>query len=425
MSTMTKRHRLFENIVSLFVLQGANYLLPLITLPYLVRVLGPEKFGLVTFAQAFIAYFVILADYGFNLSATREIAMHRHNLRKVAEIFSAVITIKLCLMITGFFIMAGIVYTVPHFHADWPVYWVSYLAVAGSALFPIWLFQGMERMSYITSFNIVARTVVVVGIFLWVNSAGDYIIAAGLQAAAPVLAGILSWPVVLKLLGEHRPLLPSRIILRGQLKEGWHAFLSTSAISLYTASNTFILGLIAGNTAAGLFSAAEKLIKAVQGLLGPISQAIYPHINALIVQSRTEALAFIYKSLRWIGTLSFLASISIFTLAESIVTLALGPQFQETVPLLRWMAFLPFIIALSNVFGIQTMLAFGLKKEFSRILVSCGLFNLVIIVPLVYVLGAQGTALSVLLTETLVTVSMGLLLARRGIWPWFGKERFA
>lgn len=417
-----KKNRLFGNISSLLVLQGANYILPFIAVPYLVRVLGPEKFGLMAFAQAFIAFFIVFVDYGFNLSATQSIAVHRDNPRRVMEIFSAVMIIKCFFMLAGFLIMAGIVYIVPTFRTYWMLYWVSYLAVVGSVFFPTWLFQGMERMRDIATFTITVRALLIVGIFLYVNDANDYVIAAALQSATLVLAGILSWPVVLKLLADH-PRMPSRALLVAELRSGWHVFVSISATNLYTASNTIILGLIAGNTAVGYFSAAEKIIKAMHGLWQPISQAIYPHISTMAAQSRTHALVFIQKSLYWLGAITFISSLSLFIFAEPIVTLVLGSQFYASISLVRWMAFLPVIIVFSNVLGIQTMLTFGFKKAFSRVLVYCGLFNIVIIWPLVYMEGARGAAIAVLLTEILVTLLMGIFLARRGIWPWFGKER--
>ena len=94
-------HRLFENIASLSVLQAVNYILPFVTVPYLVRVLGPDRFGLVAFAQAVMQYFIIFTDYGFNLSATREIASHRGDKQRVAQVFSTVMVVRLGLAVVG------------------------------------------------------------------------------------------------------------------------------------------------------------------------------------------------------------------------------------------------------------------------------------------------------------------------------------
>lgn len=403
-----------KNITALFVLQGANYLMPLVTLPYLVRVLGPENFGRIAFAQAFIQYFVIVADYGFNLSATRAVVLVRDDPEKLARLFSAVMIVKASLMLIGFITMLLLVWVVPEFREDWLLYCLVFLTVVGNVLFPVWLFQGLERMSHITAFTILARALVVIAIFVFVHQQSDYKLAAALQAGGMVIAGLLAIAFIPRMVLLHLHW-PSIAYLRHVMVDGWHVFLSTAAISLYTSSNVFFLGLLTNPAAVGYFAAAEKLIRAAQGLIAPVSQAVYPHVAALSARSRQDALIFIAKLLRIQGAATLILSLSLFVLAEPIVLLLFGGQFQESVRLVEWMAVLPFIIGLSNVFGIQTMLNFDLKQSFSRILITSGLFNIAMIFPLIYWFGTEGAAISVTLTEIIVIAAMAFALARNGL----------
>lgn len=411
---------LLHNILSLLSLQGANYLLPLLTLPYLVRTLGTEAYGRLGFSLAFIQYFVLLADYGFNLSATRAIAQHQQDRQRVSQLFWNVTACKLLLGLIGFGILLLLSQLIPTLKAVQDVLLAAYLLVLGSILFPVWLFQGMETMGRIAICSLLAKALVVPTTFLFVHHPEDAWLAATIQGATTVAAGLLA----IGFIHRERWIVWARPTLNGlkeQLAEGWHVFLSTAAISLYTASTTVILGFLAGNTAVGHFVAADKIRQAAQGLISPVSQAVYPRVNALMQQDRHAAFQMIRRLLWGQGGATLLLSLLLMGFAPLIVELAYGAGHQDTVTVLRWLAPLPFVIGLSNVLGIQTMLTLGMKQLFSRILLASGLCNLILIVPLSLYQGETGAATAVLITECLVTCTMGWALYTRQI-PLFKKD---
>ncbi|MCG6913284.1 oligosaccharide flippase family protein, partial [bacterium BMS3Abin03] len=137
---------LIQSFTSLSILQIANYLFPLIVLPYVVRVLGPAKYGLINFAAAFVAYFSLICDYGFNLSGTKTISLIRNEKEKLSRTFSAILTIKIIFVILSFLILVLVVFTIPFFKSNWDLYLLSFGIVLGTVLFPNWFYQGIEQM---------------------------------------------------------------------------------------------------------------------------------------------------------------------------------------------------------------------------------------------------------------------------------------
>jgi PST family polysaccharide transporter len=408
------RQRLFTNVVALYFLQGLNYIIPMATLPYLVRVLGIQMYGMIAFTQSFAQYFVVLTDYGFNFSATRYTAQNRSNPRRIADMFWRVLIVKGLLMLAGMVILALILLSVPRFRSQSSYFAIAYIAVVGGVLFPQWYFQGTEKMKHISVMTGSARIITSALLFVTVHSPKDTLRALALLSAGPLLAGLIGMYVSIR---ELRPgvIWPSWVELWETAKDGWHLFISTAAISLYTNTNVFLVGLIAGVAQAGYFSAAEKLIRAISGLIGPISQAFFPHVNSLASQGKDLALRFISQTLRLTSLITLVPSLVMLFFPGPIAHLIFGQAVSGSPPIIRWIALLPFLIAVSNALGIQTMLTFGLDRQFSRILIGAGLLNLVMAVPLIHLFAARGAAMSVLLVEIGVTMAMIWELERRDI----------
>jgi len=407
-----ERNRLVTNIFSLGGVQGVNYILPLLTLPYLVRVLGAEYFGVLAFSTAMINYFMIVTDYGFNLSAARQISIHRNDVQRVNEIFSAVITIKVILMLVSLLLMAILVFNFEKLNQHWEVYFLTFGMVLGQVMFPIWFFQGMEQMSYIAYLNVVSKLIFTACIFIFVHEQADYWLVPLVTSLGYIVSGVCA---IYLLKSKFGIVFSLRTIddLKGQLYEGWHVFFASISISLYTVSATFILGLFASSSAVGYFSAADKIIQAVKGIYAPVSQAIYPFISQKVHQNRRAGLMFIRKVAVIAGSGMFILSLVLFVFADQVVLLVLGQGYQESVLLLRIMAPLPFVITLSNIFGIQTMLNLGYKKAFSQILFLAGVTGLFLSALLVSAYKSIGSSVVMLIVEVMVLLSMALYLKVR------------
>jgi PST family polysaccharide transporter len=405
---------LIKNFTSLSILQIANYIFPLITLPYLVRVLGPEKFGLVNFAMAFAAYFMIITDYGFNLSATQEISIHRNNVQRISEIFSSVFTLKMLLFVFSTLIFITIVLIVPLFKEYLILFEITFLSVLGTALFPLWLYQGIERMKYILIISVSVKVITTILIFIIIQSENDFIKLAGLNTLNQFAIGIIGLMFALKKF-RIKYTFPNKSLLSQQLRRGWNLFLSTVSINLYTTSNVFILGLFAPANVVGYFAAADKVRMAFQGILSPMSQSVFPFVNKLLSESYDRFISFNKKLFKIALIVGAVISVSLFLFAEQIVNIVLGIEYQTSIPVLRIIAWLPLVIFLSNVFGIQTMLPLNKHKNFSSILFFAAILNLTLSFIVVPIYFEVGTSISVLLTEIFITLAFFVFIKKSNI----------
>lgn len=407
--------RILENMISLTGLQFASYILPLITLPYLTLVLGPEKFGLTQYAISLITYFQFFTDYGFNLSATRELAICRDDNQKISQIFSSVMFIKLCLCILSFIILLLIVMFIPKFSEDSYVYILTFGMVIGYMLFPTWLFQGLEYMRYTSILNIIGKIVFTVLIFIFIHDTTDYMLVPLINSLGYILVGILGIYIALTKFNI-KLILPSIRDIKYHLKEGWYVFISTIAINMYTTTNTFLLGLLTNNTLVGYYSIAEKIILAVNGLLNPISQALYPFISRTVkTDDKTRSIEFIRKITKIMTLVGIVLSAGLFIFAKPIILLLFGQSYVNSVIILQIISIVPLAVSLSTVFGVETMLTFNYKKAFTSIVMIGGIIDIVLGIILITLMKEIGIAISFATTEIFITIAMFIFLQRKGI----------
>jgi PST family polysaccharide transporter len=409
-----------RNILSLFLLQGGVYLIPLLTLPWLTRVLGVSEFGRMGFITAFIAYFILLVDWGFSLSATKQIAIFRNDKVARSKVFWDTLFARLLLALIGFALLVSLIFFVPQLYVNAPFLLLGYLAVLGSIIAPTFYFQGIEKMGKMSLINLLIKFLSVPCIFFFVTSDTDIAMAIGIPAGFIFLAAAVNF-ITLFFSNELIWVKPSCNQIMRSLKDGWPLFLSTASIGLYTNSNVVILGFVADAAAVAYFTAAQIIVRAGQAIYGPLSQALFPRMSQLFHHAKDSAIILLRK-LMWVqGIISALLSCFLYISAPWLMTIIFGEQFELGESVLRWLSPLLFLIGLSNIFGIQCMVPLGYTGSFARILLASGLFNVLIMLPLGYWFGADGAAVAVLITEFFVTVLMGLYL--RSVEPKLFKIR--
>lgn len=270
--------RLVKNFLWLISLRGLEFLIPLVTIPYLLRTIGVEKYGLIGFGYAFAAYFGAIVQYGFGVTATRDIARNQNDPREVGRLFSIVIAASASLVILSSSSAVLILLASAKLRDEWPLHVVSLAQVMLQSLFPIWFFQGIERMAFITYLNLVAKVAFIAGLFLLVRGPSDYLYVPLLNCGSAALLLVSSMWIVACIF--HVPLnLPSWAAVRNALVDGRHAFVNQLAPTLYNNSSTFLLGLVSGTHAVGLYSAATKVVDAVSSLGYILSNTFLPHLS--------------------------------------------------------------------------------------------------------------------------------------------------
>jgi polysaccharide transporter, PST family len=411
---LTLDRGLAHNVVALYGVQFSSYLLPLVTIPYLTRVLGATTWGLVAFAQAFGAYASLVVEYGFDYSATREVAKSRGSKEVLSSLVAGVLGAKILLAVCAVGLAAIAEHWIPLFHRHAIFFWAAMFWALAQAFSMLWYYQGFERMRFVAVLDVAGRALATAGIFILVRNPGDGWKVLALQGAGALVSVMIATLFVFR---EVRFRLPNGSLILKTLRMGWNMFIFRSSLGLFSTGNAFILGLFAPADAVGFYAGAEKIARAFMGLLAPVYQSLFPRFSHLVKHDRPTAQRLARVTLLVISSMGALSSLVVFVAAPWIVRIILGKGFAPTVPVLRIMAALIFLDAVSTMLGMLWMVPLGLDRLLSRIVLAAGALNLILALIMAPRFAETGVASAVVAAEVFGTCALYAILHHRGLSP--------
>src|SRR5690554_3905117 len=349
---------LASNFGYLMLLQIAGYVFPLITIPYLARVIGVEGFGKIAFAAAVIVWFQTVSDWGFNYTATRDVARHRDDLDKVSEIFSNVLWARILLMLVSFAVLFSLTEAIPYFKENQAILLITFLLVPVHIMFPDWFFQAMERMKYITIFNLLSKMLFTALVFIFIKEESDFIFQPLFTSLGFVLSGVIAmyiitvkWKVKI-----HRP---KHNNIYNTLKSSTDVFINNILPNLYNSLSIVLLGFWGGAAAVGIYDAGRKFILISHSFLQIITRVTFPFLSRKI--ERHDLYVRVHLSIAALG------SFTIFMVSPLLIKLFFTPEFYAAILVLKISSISIFLVALSSVYGTNYLLIRGFEKELRTI----------------------------------------------------------
>lgn len=402
-----------DKFVYQLALSATQVLLPLITYPYITRVLGPENLGKVNYVDFLSQLLIVFAGFGIPFYAVREISIVRNDTVKRAAFIKEMVVLQ-----SSFALIAGVVFCIATYRQflDTPfLYGCGLVNILISAFSFEWYMQGTESFRYTAIRTIVLRIAMLLAFFIFINNSNDYLLYFGIFTIANLLLVITN---SYKVIAENQ-FVQTALQLKRHLRPLWHFFLTSSAISIYIYFDTIILEQLTHHAqAVGYYTTTIKLVKVCLMVLLAIGTVLMPRVSFLAGSGDVAAVKkHLDKSLLYVITLGIPISTGLFLLAPEIINVLAGEHFTAAIPLMQILALLPLAIGLSNVFCFQTLVPFNKEKIFLAA-ASVGCFTSVgLNLLLIPHLSAAGAAWSNMITEILITIITG--------WYAFKVIRFA
>lgn len=385
--------------------QIGTYLLPLITIPYISRIIGVGKYGLVEYATVAMLYFISIVEYSFNTTTTRKIAASQNNFKKISFIYSSAMFARLVLLMfsSGLFLLC--MFLIPEFRAEYKLMLLAYPVVVGWAIYPLFLFQGLQELKVIAIGNFTLKLLATLLIFLVINSEADYIYVAAINGGSQLLISICILIYVPIKFKQVRLYWPSWKPIKVSIYEGRYIFTSDFFNKIYSMGSVLIAGFYVSPVNLGLYAAGMKLIVVGKNFIfQPLVGALFPHLNKMFKESKAAFLKQLNRALLLLLGITGSISLGLMLFSKFLIQLIFGSEYADASYLMTIMAPILFISSFVHIYLYQGVLTFRKDRVYLGLIVVSGFITLVLNVLLIPKFGVEGAAYIRMFSELLLAI---------------------
>ena len=385
---------------------GTQMLFPLITFPYVCRVIEADGIGQINFFQSIISYISLFTCLGIPMYAIREIARDRSDVVQMNRTAMEILLLHSMLTLVGYAIVAILCLTVPQIQVNIPLFLILSLTIFFTAIGCEWFYQGIEDFKYITIRGLIIKTVSVVLLFIFVKSKTD-LLYYGCYIVFGVLGGNIFNFLRLRKYIHRENIIFSELHIKRHVKPVLKVFSFSVVTSIYLQLNTVLLGFLKNALAVGYFAAATKVMQMLLMMSSCLGSVMMPRASHLIAENKEDEFnRLIQKSYDFTLAIALPMTIGLIFCAPSLITALCGVKFEHSILPSQIIAPIILMVAISNVFGIQVLFP---KGKINIVTLCCGIgavADLILNLCLIPFFSYIGTSIAYLGAEVATTVSM-------------------
>lgn len=395
-----KVHSIKYNLIMNIILRMSTFLFPLITFPYVSRVLGAEGNGKIAFASSFVSYFTMVAQLGIPTYGIRTCARCRDDKEELSRTVHELFIIGSIVMMLSYIVMASMIWTVPRLQEDKTILWIFSISIILSNVGMGWFYQAIEQYDYITLRNLLFKVLSIVLMFLFVKKKEDYVIYAGITVLGTVGSNILNLLRMKKYIYIH-PLDKYRFFIH--IKPILVFFMFSVATTIYTSMDTVMLGFLASDTQVGYYAAATKMKNILVSLVTALGAVLLPRASYYIENNmREEFGSIIRKSFQFVIAIALPLCIYFMLEASDTIYFLAGNEYKGAIPSTIIITPTILLIGLSYITGMQILIPLGLEKYTVISTIAGAVVDLIVNFLFIPRIGAAGAALGTLSAELTV-----------------------